>query len=97
VPPVLGAARRLVERGHEVRVLTEPCLRRAVEAHGEEGNVGLLLVSDVDRAGHLLRDGLDACGQPAQLVQVGAEDLHRDVGARARQHVVDAVRDGLAD
>lgn len=34
VPPVLGAARALVARGHHVRVLTEPCLRRAVEAIG---------------------------------------------------------------
>ena len=34
VPPVLGVARRLVARGHDVRVLTEPCLRAAVEAAG---------------------------------------------------------------
>lgn len=34
VPPVLGLARRLAERGHDVRVLTEPCLRPAVEALG---------------------------------------------------------------
>lgn len=34
VPPVLGLARRLVERGHDVRVLTEPCLAEAVTALG---------------------------------------------------------------
>lgn len=34
VTPVLGAARGLVERGHEVSVLTEPCLRRAVARAG---------------------------------------------------------------
>lgn len=34
VPPVLGIARRLVERGHDVRVLTEPCLEDAVAAIG---------------------------------------------------------------
>lgn len=34
VPPVLGLARRLAARGHDVRVLTEPCLRGAVEAAG---------------------------------------------------------------
>lgn len=34
VPPVLGAARRLAARGHHVRVLTEPCLRVAVEQAG---------------------------------------------------------------
>ena len=33
----------------------------------------------------------------AQLLQIVAEDLDGDVGARARQHVVDAVRDRLAD
>lgn len=34
VPPVLGLARRLAARGHDVRVLTEPCLRAAVEGAG---------------------------------------------------------------
>ena len=34
VPPVLGLARRLAARGHDVRVLTEPCLRAAVEDAG---------------------------------------------------------------
>lgn len=34
VPPVLGLARRMVERGHGVRVLAEPCLRAAVEGAG---------------------------------------------------------------
>ncbi len=34
VPPQLGLARRLVSRGHAVRVLTEPCLAGDVEAVG---------------------------------------------------------------
>ncbi|HEX2204861.1 MAG TPA: hypothetical protein VHG91_16245, partial [Longimicrobium sp.] len=34
VPPVLGLARRLAARGHDVRVLAEPCLRGAVEEAG---------------------------------------------------------------
>jgi UDP:flavonoid glycosyltransferase YjiC (YdhE family) len=34
VPAVLGLARRLAARGHDVRVLTEPCLQPAVEAIG---------------------------------------------------------------
>jgi UDP:flavonoid glycosyltransferase YjiC (YdhE family) len=34
VPPVLGLARRLAERGHRVRVLAEPCLRAPVEEAG---------------------------------------------------------------
>lgn len=36
VPPVLGVARRLAARGHRVRVLTEPCLRTAVEEVGAD-------------------------------------------------------------
>ncbi len=40
VPPVLGLARRLAARGHDVRVLTEPCLRAAVE----DGTVDLAVV-----------------------------------------------------
>jgi MGT family glycosyltransferase len=36
VPPVLGAARQLIDRGHAVRVLTEPCLKEAVEAIGAD-------------------------------------------------------------
>jgi hypothetical protein len=36
-------------------------------------------------------------GQRAKLVEVRAEDLHRNVGACAAQHVVNAVGDGLAD
>lgn len=34
IPPVLGVARRLAARGHDVRVLTEPCLRAAVREAG---------------------------------------------------------------
>lgn len=34
VPAVLGLVRRLTERGHTVRVLTEPCLRESVEGAG---------------------------------------------------------------
>lgn len=34
VPPIFGIARRLIERGHEIRILTEPCLRESVTAIG---------------------------------------------------------------
>ncbi len=34
VPPQLGLARQLVSRGHEVRVLTEPCVKEDVRATG---------------------------------------------------------------
>ena len=71
--------------------------RIALEAHGQEGNVGLLLVGDIDRALDVLHNALDGCGQPPQFGQIGAENLDRDIGATARQHVVDAVGDRLAD
>jgi UDP:flavonoid glycosyltransferase YjiC (YdhE family) len=34
VPPQLGLARKLVARGHQVRVLTEPSVRQDVRATG---------------------------------------------------------------
>lgn len=34
VPPVLGVARRMIQRGHEVCVLSEPCLQNTIEAIG---------------------------------------------------------------
>jgi hypothetical protein len=34
VPPQLGLARALVSRGHDVRVLTEPCVEKDVRATG---------------------------------------------------------------
>src|SRR5687767_15488952 len=38
-----------------------------------------------------------ALPEPPQRAEIVAEHFDRDVGARARQHVVDAVRDRLAD
>ncbi|MFO7824646.1 MAG: glycosyltransferase [Cyclobacterium sp.] len=34
IPPVFGLAKRLQSRGHEVNVLTEPCLQAVVESFG---------------------------------------------------------------
>lgn len=36
VAPVLGLAQRLIERGHRVRVLAEPCLQQNIESMGAE-------------------------------------------------------------
>src|SRR5690348_16073596 len=36
VPPQLVIVRRLIDRKHHVRVLTDPCLKAAVEATGAE-------------------------------------------------------------
>lgn len=36
VPPVLGLAKQLVQRGHKVRVLAEPCLQNQIKSIGAE-------------------------------------------------------------
>ena len=36
VPPVLGLAHRLIQAGHTVRVLAEPCMRKQIEGIGAE-------------------------------------------------------------
>lgn len=56
VPPVLGLARRLAARGHDVRVLTEPCLRPAVEAAGARFLAFTRHFTRVDRRAALLDD-----------------------------------------
>jgi MGT family glycosyltransferase len=56
VPPVLGVARRLAERGHDVRVLTEPCLRAAVEQAGARFVPFTRHFSREDRTEDLIRD-----------------------------------------
>ncbi len=56
VPPVLGLARRLQGRGHHVRVLTEPCLREAVEASGLTFMPFRRYSTRTDRREDILRD-----------------------------------------
>lgn len=36
VPPVLGLAKRLLDRGHRVRILSEPCLQETIQSMGAE-------------------------------------------------------------
>ncbi|HYH81204.1 MAG TPA: glycosyltransferase [Longimicrobium sp.] len=65
VPPVLGLARRLAARGHDVRVLTEPCLRAVVEEAGARF---------VPFTRHFTRDDrtVDLLGDSAAWTPVGA-------------------------
>ena len=69
----------------------------AVEVRAQDGHVGLLFDGQVHHAGHGFHLLAGAAGQQAQLVEVVAEDFHRHVGPCAGEHVVNAVRNRLAD
>ena len=56
VAPVLGTARRLVERGHRVTVLTEPCLRGPVEQIGARFRPFVRHFTRTDRTQDIVRD-----------------------------------------
>ena len=71
--------------------------RGAVQHEAHERDVHLLLEREVDDARHPA-DGLaHALAEPPQRGEIVAEHLDGDVGPRARQHVVDPVRDRLTD
>ena len=66
-----------------------------VETHTHRRNVRLRLQRHVHQPGNTLNRRHALGPQPPQHGQVGTEDLDGDVGARPRQHVIDAMRDGL--
>ena len=57
----------------------------------------LLLVAEVDDRRHAAQDASDLPRQRRAAREVGAEDLHGQVRLAARDHVVDAVADRLAE
>ncbi len=63
--------------------------------NADRRDVGLRFDRDVDGPRDPERRRFDAAGHVAQHLQVGSEHLDRYVGARAREHVIDAVRDRL--
>ncbi len=77
----------------------EPVTRDGVapEVDRHERDVGLRFERDVDRTVHAGGNGLHALANPPQFVEIWPQNLDRDIGASAGQHVIDAVRDGLAD
>lgn len=56
IPPVLGLARRLAERGHTVRVLTEPCLQELVRSLGMEPVCFTRYFTRTDRKEDIIKD-----------------------------------------
>jgi hypothetical protein len=71
--------------------------RRVVDAHLDLGCEHLLFDLQVGQARNAGELAAQQVGLGAQGVQVIAVDLDGDLRAHAGQHVVDAVRDGLAD
>ena len=51
----------------------------------------------MNRAGNALHGGVYLLCERTQCEQIIAEDFDRDVCPRAREHVVDPMRDGLPD
>lgn len=98
VPAVLGVARRMVARGHRVRVLTEPCLEGAVREIGAEFLAFTRHFTRQDRHQPLL-DDYEAKTPVAALkrtfervtfgpARVVAEDVHRAIVAEPTDAVV---------
>lgn len=97
VAPVLTAARALVARGHDVRVLTEPCLRDAVQAAGARFEPFTRYFTRTDRRQDIFLDW-QASSPPKALqsslrhVILGpAEHVVADVEAAVEREPVDAL------
>ena len=91
VPPVLGAARRLAARGHRVRVVTEPCLRDAVEAAGATFIPFTEHFTRTDRREVLMRDW-EASSPPGAIKDTLARVIHgpAEPTAQAVERALDA-------
>jgi len=71
--------------------------RRIVDAHLDLRREHLLLDFQVRETGNTGQPRPQRIGLTAQCVEILAENLDRDLRAHAREHVIDAVRDRLAD
>jgi hypothetical protein len=80
-------------------VRARPVLRGSgvVHAHGDLRRQHLLFHLQVGQAGDAHQPRAQGLGLATQGVQVVTKELDGDLRAHAREHVVDAVRDGLAD
>ena len=74
-----------------------PGERGAVEPHAHRGDVRLRLEGQIDHAGDVAHGRRRLFAEAAQHREIVAEYLDGHIGPRARQHVVDAMRDRLAD
>lgn len=94
VPPVLGLASRLIKRGHRVRVLSEPCMNKAVSAIGAEFIGFEKHFTRTDRSIDLIQDSK---AKPLTMpvvdnVLIGpAMDVAEETLAALREEVADVV------
>jgi UDP:flavonoid glycosyltransferase YjiC (YdhE family) len=94
VPPVLGVAQRMIARGHEVVVLSEPCLQATIEAIGAKFIPFKKHFTRTDRTLDIIQD---ASAGPMNLatfdnVIVGpAEDVAAETLMAIRANQVDVV------
>ena len=96
-PTVVPGEARLDGLGDVVGPQAVPGDRRAIQHEPDERHVHLLLERQVDDARHAGHDVPHVLAEAPQRREIVAEDLHGDVRARAREHVIDAVRDRLTD
>ena len=89
--------RRLHRLGHFAGPDSVACGRRLIHLDAHRRDIGLLLDRQVDHARHSGITAINPLRQRAQIGKIVAENLHCDVGASAREHVIDAVRDRLTD
>ncbi|MNQ98562.1 hypothetical protein D3C85_1142580 [compost metagenome] len=68
-----------------------------IEPHVNLRNQDLLLHGDVDQAGDARQLAAQVLRQAAEGIEVVAVDLQGDLGAHARQEVVESMGNGLAD
>ena len=57
----------------------------------------LLFGLEIDQSRNALQRGLGSGGVETQLIEVGAEDFHRNLRAHTREQMIKPVRNGLAD
>lgn len=91
VPPVLGVARRLAERGHRITVLTEPCLKPAVEAAGARFRPFLDHFTRTDRRVDIVRDS--EAGSPIGSLRLAFDNLMLGPSQSVAEETLHAVRE----
>ena len=69
----------------------------AIEARAHEWNVRLLFAREIHDTWNLAHCSLDCAAELPEHLKVVAEDLDRDARARAGEHMIDPMRDRLAD